>query len=185
MRIGYIRVSTEEQNLDAQRAALAKAGCEKIFEDQLSGKNKDDRSGLLLALDTIKKGDTLVVWKTDRLSRKLKDILEMIDFLKDRGVTFLSITEDVDTTTATKELAFHVQASVAQWERRIIGERTKDALAARKARGVKLGPPRTINDAKIQAMRHMRASGHGYGAIAKAHNVSKDSAKRLTKDPSL
>lgn len=179
MRVGYIRTSTEEQNLDMQRAALLKNGCEKIFEDQLSGKNRN-RPGLISALDSIKEGDVLVIWRLDRLSRKLKDILDLVEFLKTRKIKLFSITEDLDTSTATGNVMFQIRGVFAEWERATIGERVRAGMAAAKAKGVVMGPPRKFSLEVVDQLRKAYDAGEGgYGVLARRFGMSKSNVKHL------
>jgi len=124
MLIGYARVSTLEQNLDLQKDALARAGCEQTFEDKESG-TKTERPGLTRALEALRPGDTLVVWKLDRLGRSLKHLVETVQNLNEKGIGFKSLQESIDTTTSGGKLVFHVFAALAEFERDIIRERTQ------------------------------------------------------------
>ena len=134
MLIGYARVSTLEQNFDLQMDALQKAGCEKIFTDTTSGA-KAERPGLTKAIEMLRKGDTLVVWRLDRLGRSLKDLIEWVTHLEEEGVGFKSIQESIDTTTSGGKLVFHIFGALAEFERNLIRERTKAGLSAARARG--------------------------------------------------
>jgi DNA invertase Pin-like site-specific DNA recombinase len=147
MLVGYARVSTIEQTLDLQSDALTKAGCEQTFTDQISGA-KSDRPGLGKALAFMRTGDILVVWKLDRLGRSLKQLIEIVTDLQQRGIGFRSLTENIDTTSSGGKLIFHIFGSLAEFERDLIRERTKAGLAAARARGRKGGPPRaaSLND---------------------------------------
>jgi DNA invertase Pin-like site-specific DNA recombinase len=122
MLIGYARVSTSEQNVNLQRDALKSAGCEKIFTDKASGA-KSDRPGFDKALDYARKGDTLVVWKLDRLGRSIRHLIDTIQDLNDRGVGFKSLQENIDTTTSGGKLIFHIFSALAEFERDLIRER--------------------------------------------------------------
>jgi DNA invertase Pin-like site-specific DNA recombinase len=148
--IGYARVSRHEQNLDLQLDALNKEGCSKIFTDKITG-STFEREGLDEALTYLREGDTLVVWRLDRLGRSLKDLIETLNSLHKSGIGFKSITEAIDTTTATGELVFHIFGALAQFERRLIQERTQAGLAAARARGKKGGRPKAL-DAKKAAL---------------------------------
>ena len=145
MFIGYARVSTSEQRLDLQLDALDQLGCEKIFTDTASGA-RDTRPGLVQALEWAREGDTLVVWKLDRLGRSLRHLVATVTDLGARGVGFRSTQENIDTTTPAGKLIFHMFAALAEFEREIIRERTKAGLTAARARGrsggrkPKLGP---------------------------------------------
>src|SRR5690606_21306163 len=134
MRIGYARVSTDDQNLSLQLDALAKAGCDKIYEDRMSGA-KAARPGLQLALEVARAGDVLVVWRLDRLGRSLKDLIEMVSQMEARGVGFQSLQESVDTTSSGGKLIFHIFGALAEFERQLIRERTQAGLTAARARG--------------------------------------------------
>lgn len=141
MKVGYARVSTDDQTLDLQRDALSAAGCEKLFEDTASGA-RAERPGLQQATEFVRAGDTLVVWKLDRLGRSLKHLIDTLSVLKGRGVQFQSLTENIDTATAGGKLIFHVFGALAEFERDLIRERTQAGLAAARARGHKGGHPR-------------------------------------------
>ncbi len=138
MRIGYARVSTQDQRSELQLDALAVAGCEQVFHEKISGKDKD-RPELETCLKVVRQGDTLVVWRLDRLGRSLKDLVEIVHALQERGIGFQSLTENIDTTNAGGKLVFHVFAALAEFERSLIRERTMAGLAAARARGRKGG----------------------------------------------
>ncbi len=131
-RIGYARVSTRDQNLDLQRDAPRAAGCDRIFEVTMSG-TKAGRPGLAKALDALREGDTLIVWKLDRLGRSVKDLLDFAGGLNERGIGFVSLTDSIDTTTASGRFFFNVMASLAQMERELMVERTQAGLQAARA----------------------------------------------------
>ena len=134
MRIGYARVSTQDQRPELQLDALTAAGCEQIFQEKVSGKDKD-RPELETCLKVLRTGDTLAVWRLDRLGRSLKDLVEIVHTLEARGVGFQSLTESIDTTNAGGKLIFHVFAALAEFESNLIRERTVAGLAAARARG--------------------------------------------------
>ena len=138
MRIGYARVSTEEQNTSLQIDALKNAGCKQLFEEKVSGKSKD-RPELEVCLKVLREGDTLVVLRLDRLGRSLDHLVQTIRNLESRNIGFLSLTESIDTTNAGGKLIFHIFAALAEFERNIISERTKAGLKAARARGRKGG----------------------------------------------
>src|SRR5436305_9612490 len=144
MLIGYARVSTQDQTLDLQKDALEKLGCIKIFSDVVSGA-KAERTGLHEAVEFLREGDTLVVWRLDRLGRSLKHLIETITKLNNRKIGFKSITENIDTTTSSGKLIFHIFAALAEFERDIIRERTQAGLQAARARGRVRGRPRVLN----------------------------------------
>ncbi|NQU35614.1 MAG: recombinase family protein [Bacteroidetes bacterium] len=148
MLIGYVRISTTDQNLDLQLDSLKQVGCEKIYEDQASGA-KTDRDGLNGALDLLRKGDTIVVWRLDRLGRSLKHLIEVMNQINDIGCYFKSVQENIDTSSPGGKLIFHVFGALAEFERDIIRERTKAGLAAAKARGRIGGRPRKMDKKKI------------------------------------
>lgn len=134
MLFGYARVSTADQNLDLQRDALTKAGCEKNFTDVASGA-LSDRQGLQEAIEHVRPGDVLVVWRLDRLGRSLQHLLEVVGSLHERGVGFRSLSEALDTTTSGGKLVFQIFGALAEFERNLISERTQAGLKAARARG--------------------------------------------------
>src|SRR5208283_3754073 len=150
MLIGYARVSTIDQHLELQTDALLAAGCERIFSDTASGA-KTDRPGLTEALKHCRHGDTLVVWKLDRLGRSLPHLVETVCDLVARNVGFKSLQENIDTTTSGGKLIFHIFASLAEFERDLIRERTRAGLSAARARGRKGGRPRSVDQKKVKA----------------------------------
>ena len=149
MLIGYARVSTGEQNLDLQIDDLKKAGCEKIFSDELSG-TKADRPGMLEALAFARTDDTLVVWRLDRLGRSLKDLVQKVEDMNARGVEFRSLHENINTTSPGGKFQFHVFSALAEFERDLIRERTMAGLRAARARGRFGGRPREMTPEKVQ-----------------------------------
>lgn len=151
MKVGYVRVSTHEQNLSLQKDALKKAGCGKIFQDRVSGA-KTERPGLREAKSYVREGDTLVVWRLDRLGRSLKHLIEMVTALEKQGVGFQSLQESIDTTTSGGRLVFHIFGALAEFERNLIRERTRAGLAAARARGRKGGRPKALDEKKTQLL---------------------------------
>jgi DNA invertase Pin-like site-specific DNA recombinase len=149
MLIGYARVSTIDQNLALQLDALNKAGCEKIFKDKASG-GKVDRPGLQEALEYAREGDTVLVWRLDRLGRSLKNLIETVTQLNERGVGFRSLQEAIDTTTSGGKLVFQIFGALAEFERNLIRERTQAGLEAARARGRKGGRPKKLNKTQIE-----------------------------------
>ena len=143
MLIGYARVSTQDQTHNLQKDALHKAGCDRIFTDTASG-SKSERIGLDEAMSYVRPGDTLVVWRLDRLGRSLKHLIETITGLESRKIGFKSITESIDTTTSGGKLIFHIFGALAEFERDIIRERTQAGLNAARARGRKGGRPKAL-----------------------------------------
>ena len=155
--IGYARVSTAEQDTALQTDALRKAGCERVFEDTVSGA-KAERPGLTAALAYLRDGDVLAVWRLDRLGRSLPHLIDTIGELDVRGVGFRSLTESIDTTTSGGRLIFHVFGALGQFERDLIRERTKAGLTVAAARGRKGGRKPVVNAEKLQRVRE-----HGQG----------------------
>jgi len=147
MLIGYARVSTNDQNLDLQKDALEKAGCEKIFVDTVSG-TVAERPGLEKIKEVCRKGDTLIVWRLDRLGRSLKDLIEWVNYLEDREIGLKSLQESIDTTTITGKLVFHIFGALSEFERNLIRERTQAGLAAARARGRLGGRPKALDENK-------------------------------------
>ena len=158
MLVGYARVSTQDQNLDLQLSALKKIGCKKFYTDKMSG-TRANRPGLQLTLEVIRKGDTLVVWKLDRLGRTVKGLVDLVNKLHQIGVHFKSITDNVDTSTPSGRFFFHIMASLAQMERELVAERTKAGLAAAKAQGRIGGRKRKMTKSKIKSAKKLLASG--------------------------
>jgi DNA invertase Pin-like site-specific DNA recombinase len=153
MLIGYARVSTNEQNLDLQRDALLKGGvsAKDIYTDKITGV-KADRPGLTTALSHLREGDTFIVWRLDRLGRSLKHLIETVTKLKEQGVSFKSLTENIDTSTATGTLVFQIFGALAEFERNLIKERTIAGLDAARARGRTGGRPKRNPDARKIAL---------------------------------
>ncbi len=154
MFIGYARVSTQEQNPEAQLDALQTAGCERIFTEKASGAQRD-RPELKAAIDYMRPGDTLVVWKLDRLARSLKQLIETVEGLGERDIGLRSLTEQIDTTSPGGRLIFHIFGALAEFERSIIRERTIAGLKAARARGRVGGRPRALDQAGIEAAKAM------------------------------
>jgi len=171
MLIGYARVSTFDQNIDLQEDALKKAGCEKIFSDKISG-SKKERPGLNEAISYLRKGDTLVIWKLERLGRSLKNMIDLTSNLDEMGVHFQSITDGIDTNTPAGRFFFHVMAALAQMERELIIERTKAGLVAAKERGRKGGRKRAMTDSKLAAAKKLLAEGISPKDVAQDLGVS-------------
>jgi DNA invertase Pin-like site-specific DNA recombinase len=151
MKIGYARVSKYEQNLTLQLDALEQAGCSRTFRDQASGA-KTNRPGLDDALTYLRQGDTLVVWRLDRLGRSLKHLIETVTLLEERGIGFQSLQESIDTTTSGGRLIFHIFGALAEFERHLIQERTQAGLAAARARGRTGGRPRMLDARKTELL---------------------------------
>jgi DNA invertase Pin-like site-specific DNA recombinase len=186
MKIGYARVSTYDQNLDLQINDLKNYGCEKIFKDKISSV-KSDRVGLKACMKSLSENDTLVVWRLDRLGRSLRDLVTIIVDLKDRGIKFKSIKDGtIDTTTASGELIFNIFASLAQFERDLIRERTNAGLKAARARGKVGGRPKLDkNDPRISAAKRLHADKSiPISDIVKTLNISRSTFYRFLKIPS-
>jgi DNA invertase Pin-like site-specific DNA recombinase len=149
MLVGYARVSTYEQNISLQKDALEEVGCKKIFDDKVSGV-RSDRPGLEAALEYVREGDTLLVWRLDRLGRSLKDLIEIVTRLENRGIGFRSLQESIDTTTSGGRLIFQIFGALAEFERNLIRERTRAGLEAARARGRKGGRPRKLDSKKAE-----------------------------------
>ncbi|AIC12345.1 recombinase family protein [Xylella fastidiosa subsp. morus] len=171
MLIGYARVSTQDQNLELQCEALAKAGCKKVFEDKVSG-TRVERPGLAKTLEMLRDGDTLVVWKLDRLGRSVKQLVDLVGELHKQGVQFRSLTDSIDTGTPSGRFFFHVMASLAEMERELIVERTRAGLEVAKQLGRKGGRKRKMTDSKIESAKKLLASGVTPKDVAKNLGVS-------------
>ena len=172
MLIGYARVSTHEQTLNLQRDALEKAGCTRIFTDTASGA-KAERKGLDEALSYVRKGDTLVVWRLDRLGRSLPHLITTMTALEERGIGFKSLTENIDTTTSGGKLIFHIFGALAEFERNLIRERTQAGLVAARARGKKGGRPTVLTVQKRSIAKELYDTGHPIAAICHTLKISK------------
>lgn len=178
MIIGYARVSTHDQSLDAQTDALTTAGAGKLFADKISG-SKRERPELDKMLDQLREGDVVTVTKYDRLARSLKDLLEIVETIRARGAGFRSLAEDIDTTTPAGRLVFHVFASIAQFERERIAERTKEGLQAAKARGRIGGRPPALSTSQKAEVRRMRDDEQrAVSEIARLFKVSERTVRR-------
>lgn len=171
MLIGYARVSTQDQNLELQTEALRAAGCEKIFEDRVSG-SRADRPGLSRAMEALRRGDSLVVWKLDRLGRSVKSLVGWVGDLREHGVEFKSLTDSIDTGTASGRFFFHVMASLAEMERELIVERTRAGLEVARQLGRRGGRRRAMTDSKLASARKLLASGVPPRDVAKNLGVS-------------
>lgn len=171
MKIGYARVSTDDQRMDLQRDALQAAGCEKVFTDTASGA-KAERPGLAEALAYARRGDVLVVWRLDRLGRSLPELVKLVGELEAAGVGFESLTERIDTSSAAGELVFHIFGSIAQFERRLNIERTRAGLQAARARGRK-GGRRPLPAEKVAAIQAMAATDRPVSEICRALGIGR------------
>ncbi len=171
MLIGYVRVSTQDQNLDLQREALVKADCQKIFEDKVSG-SRAERPGLNNALELLREGDTLVVWKLDRLGRSVKHLVDLVGALAKQGIQFKSLTDAIDTATPSGRFFFHVMASLAQMERELTVERTRAGLEVARRLGRTGGRRRQMTDSKIESAKKLLANGIPPKDVARNLGVS-------------
>ncbi|EDW9104166.1 recombinase family protein [Salmonella enterica] len=171
MMIGYARVSTQDKNLDLQTEALTRAGCEKIYKDKISGV-RAERPGLIRALEMLREGDTLVVWKLDRLGRNVKQLVDMVGELHRQGIQFKSLTDAIDTGTPAGRFFLHVMASLAEMERELIIERTRAGLDAAKQLGRKGGRKPKMTSSKIESAKKLLASGIPPRDVAKDLGVS-------------
>lgn len=196
MKIGYARVSTDDQNLNLQRDALGRAGCERLFTDTASGA-KADRLGLTALMEFVRSGDVLVVWRLDRLGRSISDLVRLVGELDAKGIGFESLSEKIDATTAAGRLVFHVFAALAEFERNLIQERTHAGLAAARARGRK-GGRRELDPEKQMAIARMadqppavvckalgisRSTFYKYAPFAQWSESVIEGMKRLSADP--
>lgn len=158
MLIGYARVSSQDQNLELQTEALIKVGCKKVFEDKISG-SRAERPGLTKAQEALREGDTLVVWKLDRLGRSVKNLVDLVGELHKQGVQFKSLTDAIDTSTTSGRFFFHVMASLAEMERELTIERTRAGLEVARQLGRKGGRKREMTESKIKSAKKLLASG--------------------------
>lgn len=171
--LGYARVSTHDQNLALQKDALESAKCEKIFTDVISG-SKSNRPGLDEMLEYSRKGDMIVVWRLDRLGRSLKDLIEIMGKLENRGISLKSINEAIDTSSSTGKLVFHIFGALAEFERNLIQERTNAGLAAARARGKVGGRPRKLDKMKYNLAKSLyKSKDHSIKDICELVGVSK------------
>ena len=178
MRIGYARISTGEQTMDLQMDALEEANCDKIYNEQISGAAKE-RPELEKALDNVREGDTLVVWRLDRLGRSMKDLVQKVEGLEEKGVEFISLSEDIDTTTPHGKFFFHVFAAMAEFERNLTRERTMAGLKAARERGNVGGRPPALTEDEIpQVQALMKDDSVTTKEICERFDVSKSALYR-------
>lgn len=180
MKVGYVRVSKHEQSEDLQKDAMVKAGVEKFFYDKASGA-REDRPGLAEAMAYMRAGDTLVVWKLDRLGRSLSHLITIIADLGKRGIDFASLTETIDTNTPGGRLIFHVMGAIAQFERDLIRERTTAGLAAARARGRKGGRKPVLTEKKKAQAQQMYDAGIPAVEIQQALRIASTTFYRYIK----
>lgn len=172
MLIGYARVSTDDQNLDLQLDALKAAGCYQVCTDKVSG-TVTDRPGLADAFKYLRPGDTLVIWKLDRLGRTVKGLVDLVGELQTKGIQFRSITDGIDTSTPAGRFFFHVMAAMAEMEKDLIRERTRAGLAAAKARGRTGGRKKVMDDMKVASARKLISAGTPATEVAKHLGVGR------------
>lgn len=178
MVLGYARVSTEDQHLDAQIEALKAAGAERIWSEKVSGA-KVQRPKLMAMLEQLRDGDVVTVTKYDRLSRSLQDLLTIVESIQKKGAGFRSLAEDIDTTTSAGRLVFHVFASIAQFERERISERTKEGLASARKQGRIGGRPPALSPERRAEVQRMRdEDGRGIAELARLFKVSPNTIRR-------
>ncbi|HHR1385268.1 TPA: recombinase family protein [Legionella pneumophila] len=181
MLIGYARVSTDDQNLNLQFDALKNAGCERIFNDQVTG-SKIQRPGLEAALEFAREGDVFVVWRLDRLSRSLKDLIEMVVLLDSKKIGLKSLHESIDTSTSSGKLIFHIFGALAEFERNLIRERTHAGLQAARARGKNGGRPKKLSNDKAKlALQLYEGKQHSINKICEFMGVSKPTLYKYLK----
>lgn len=171
MLIGYARVSTQDQNLDLQINALTSAGCQKVFEDKVSG-TRAERPGLAKAMEMLREGDTLVVWKLDRLGRSVRQLVDLVGKLHNQSVQFKSLTDSIDTSTPSGRFFFHVMASLSEMERDLIVERTRAGLAAAIQLGRKSGRKPKMTISKVESAKKLLSSGVPPKDVARNLGVS-------------
>jgi DNA invertase Pin-like site-specific DNA recombinase len=171
MKVGYARVSTVDQSVFAQTNVLGAAGCEKIYSETASGAHRD-RPALKDAIEYLREGDVLVVYKLDRVARSLPHLIEIMERLKSSGIGFQSLTEDINTTTPGGKLLFHIMGAISEFERDLIRERTESGLRAAKLKGRVGGRPRRMTDDKVQAARRLLVDGTPVRDVAAMLSVS-------------
>ncbi|CAM3670239.1 recombinase family protein [Legionella longbeachae] len=181
MLIGYARVSTDDQNLNLQHDALKNAGCERIFDDQMTG-SKIQRPGLDATLQFARSGDVIVVWRLDRLSRSLKDLIEMVALLDSKKIGLRSLHESIDTSSSSGKLIFHIFGALAEFERNLIRERTHAGLQAARARGRKGGRPKKLSMDKAKlAIEIYNQKNHSIKQICNLMGISKPTLYKYIK----
>jgi DNA invertase Pin-like site-specific DNA recombinase len=181
-RIGYARVSTDDQMLDLQLDALTRSGCDPVYKETASGGKSALRPELAQCLKALRAGDVLVVWRLDRLGRSLSDLVRIVSELEQRGIGFESLTEKIDTTSAAGKLTFHVFAALAEFERNIIRERTKAGLDAARARGRMGGRKPALSDKQVREIKALMADPQiQVSDVAKKYGVSRTTLYKYAK----
>ena len=179
MKIGYARVSTDDQRLDLQLSALNKAGCSRIYRDHGFSGALMQRPGLKATLKALQPGQTLVVWRLDRLGRSLHGLVELVEKLGARGVEFQSITESIDTSSSGGRLVFHIMAALAEFERALISERTKAGMLAAQTKGQRLGRPMSLTEEQVdRAWYEVHCRKEPIDSVAERYGVSSRTLKR-------
>ncbi|ORA58294.1 MULTISPECIES: recombinase family protein [Mycobacteroides] len=179
MLIGYARVSTVEQSVGLQLDALHAAGVERIFTDEGISGSVSSRPELDRCLEVLREGDTLVVWRLDRLARSLKNLLELMESLSARGVHLRSLTESIDTSSASGRLVLSVFGALAEFERSLIIERTQAGLAAARLRGAKIGRPTAMSAGQVEQAKTLVSAGHRVGDVARTLGVGRSTLYRV------
>ena len=182
MKYGYARVSTDDQNPALQLAALQHAGCTTVFKDAGLSGTTTKRPALTRCLKTLHPGDTLIVWKLDRLGRSLRDLITLLDDLRARGIQFQSLTEHIDTETAAGRAMWQMIGVLAELERSLITERTRAGVTAAKLRGVKFGPKPKLTAQQMTHARALHAQGETASVIAALFNVHRATIYRILAD---
>jgi DNA invertase Pin-like site-specific DNA recombinase len=177
VRIGYARVSTDDQSLNLQLDALKAAGCARVFTDKLSGQSRK-RPGLDDALAALAPDNQLVVWRLDRLGRNFRDLVDIADELRERGSHLISLSEGIDTSSSVGEIIFRLMSVFSDFERNLIVERTRAGLAAAKSRGVRLGRQSPVTADQMREARRLKRAGHSVTAIAKRLSIGRSTLYR-------
>ncbi|MDO3167201.1 recombinase family protein [Mycobacteroides abscessus subsp. abscessus] len=179
MLIGYARVSTTEQSVGLQLDALQSAGVERTFVDEGISGSVSSRPELDRCLEVLREGDTLVVWRLDRLARSLKNLLELVENLSTRGIHLRSLTESIDTSSASGRLILSVFGALAEFERSLIIERTQAGLAAARLRGARIGRPMAMSAGQVEQARTLVGAGHRVGDVARSLGVGRSTLYRV------
>lgn len=178
MKVGYARVSTNYQNIDSQIEALKKVGCEKIFQEKISGKKKHNRDELIKALDFVREGDTFIITRLDRCSRSVRDLHEILKLLEEKKVLFKATAQDIDTSTSTGRFTLGALALIAEFESDLRAERQADGIASAKAKGVKFGRSKKLNENMCKKALKMKDNGISNIEVAKYFKVHKSTLLR-------
>ncbi|ORA63907.1 MULTISPECIES: recombinase family protein [Mycobacteroides] len=179
MLIGYARVSTAEQSVGLQLDALQAAGVERVFVDEGVSGSVSSRPELDRCLEVLREGDTLVVWRLDRLARSLRHLLELVESLSQRGIHLRSLTESIDTSSASGRLILSVFGALAEFERGLIVERTQAGLAAARLRGAKIGRPTAMSAGQVEQAKTLVSAGHRVGDVAQSLGVGRSTLYRV------